>query len=96
MDGFELFSQGHLITLFSATNYCGTANNVGAILVLGRDLVVVLKLIHFLPPEIASVEASPEGHMEDTWIQELNVQRPPTPTRGHSQVSNGRGSLAWI
>ena len=31
--------QGHLITLFSATNYCGTANNAGAILVLGRDLV---------------------------------------------------------
>lgn len=39
MDGFERFAQGHLITLFSATNYCGTANNAGAILVLGRDLV---------------------------------------------------------
>jgi len=25
MDGFERFAQGHLITLFSATNYCGTA-----------------------------------------------------------------------
>jgi len=24
MDGFERFAQGHLITLFSATNYCGT------------------------------------------------------------------------
>jgi len=23
MDGFERFAQGHLITLFSATNYCG-------------------------------------------------------------------------
>ncbi|MBA0745128.1 hypothetical protein Gogos_007717, partial [Gossypium gossypioides] len=50
MDGFERFAQGHLITLFSATNYCGTANNAGAILVLGRDLVVVPKLIHPLPP----------------------------------------------
>jgi hypothetical protein len=39
MDGFERFAQGHLITLFSATNYCGTAGNAGAILVLGRDLV---------------------------------------------------------
>ena len=29
MDGFERFAQGHLITLFSATNYCGTANNAG-------------------------------------------------------------------
>jgi hypothetical protein len=68
MDGFERFAQGHLITLFSATNYCGTANNAGAILVLGRDLVVVPKLIHPLPPAITSPETSPD-HIEDTWMQ---------------------------
>ncbi|PIA54297.1 hypothetical protein AQUCO_00900678v1 [Aquilegia coerulea] len=96
MDGFERFAQGHLITLFSATNYCGTANNAGAILVLGRDLVVVPKLIHPLPPAITSPEASPERHIEDTWMQELNANRPPTPTRGRPQVTNDRGSLAWI
>ncbi|GLJ25779.1 hypothetical protein SUGI_0493500 [Cryptomeria japonica] len=96
MDGFERFAQGHLITLFSATNYCGTANNAGAILVLGRDLVVVPKLIHPLPPAITSPETSPERHAEDTWMQELNVQRPPTPTRGRPQTANDRGSLAWI
>ncbi|XP_035814855.1 serine/threonine-protein phosphatase BSL2 homolog isoform X4 [Zea mays] len=90
MDGFERFAQGHLITLFSATNYCG------AILVLGRDLVVVPKLIHPLPPAITSPEASPD-HIEDTWMQELNANRPPTPTRGRPQaVANERGSLAWI
>ncbi|ONK67284.1 uncharacterized protein A4U43_C06F18540 [Asparagus officinalis] len=96
MDGFERFAQGHLITLFSATNYCGTANNAGAILVLGRDLVVVPKLIHPLPPAISSPETSPERHMDDTWMQELNANRPPTPTRGRPQVANDRGSLAWI
>ncbi|KAJ8750378.1 hypothetical protein K2173_014293 [Erythroxylum novogranatense] len=96
MDGFERFAQGHLITLFSATNYCGTANNAGAILVLGRDLVVVPKLIHPLPPAISSPEASPERHIEDTWMQELNANRPPTPTRGRPQVASDRGSLAWI
>ncbi|KAI4340518.1 hypothetical protein MLD38_025346 [Melastoma candidum] len=80
MDGFERFAQGHLITLFSATNYCGTANNAGAILVLGRDLVVVPKLIHPLPPA-ASHERS-NSQVEDTWMQELNANRPPTPTRG--------------
>ncbi|XP_074296823.1 serine/threonine-protein phosphatase BSL3-like isoform X2 [Silene latifolia] len=96
MDGFERFAQGHLITLFSATNYCGTANNAGAILVLGRDLVVVPKLIHPLPPAISSPETSPEHHIEDTWMQELNVNRPPTPTRGCPQVANDKGSLAWI
>ncbi|XP_071705693.1 serine/threonine-protein phosphatase BSL3-like [Rutidosis leptorrhynchoides] len=96
MDGFERFAQGHLITLFSATNYCGTANNAGAILVLGRDLVVVPKLIHPLPPAISSAETSPELHIEDTWMQELNANRPPTPTRGRPQVTNDRGSLAWM
>ncbi|CAN1171149.1 Serine/threonine-protein phosphatase BSL2 [Linum perenne] len=96
MDGFERFAQGHLITLFSATNYCGTANNAGAILVLGRDLVVVPKLIHPLPPAISSPEASPERHIEDTWMQELNANRPPTPTRGRPQAANDKGSLAWI
>lgn len=96
MDGFERFAQGHLITLFSATNYCGTANNAGAILVLGRDLVVVPKLIHPLPPAVSSPETSPERHLEDTWMQELNANRPPTPTRGRPQVANDRGSLAWI
>jgi hypothetical protein len=69
MDGFERFAQGHLITLFSATNYCGTANNAGAILVLGRDLVVVPKLIHPIPPAFTSPESSPEHHLEDTWMQ---------------------------
>ncbi|KAL5720658.1 Serine/threonine-protein phosphatase bsl2 [Ranunculus cassubicifolius] len=96
MDGFERFAQGHLITLFSATNYCGTANNAGAILVLGRDLVVVPKLIHPLPPALTSPETSPEHHVEDSWMQELNVNRPPTPTRGRPQIVNDRGSLAWI
>jgi hypothetical protein len=69
MDGFERFAQGHLITLFSATNYCGTANNAGAILVLGRDLVVVPKLIHPIPPAFTSPESSPEHNLEDTWMQ---------------------------
>ncbi|KAI3974560.1 hypothetical protein MKX01_020332 [Papaver californicum] len=96
MDGFERFAQGHLITLFSATNYCGTANNAGAILVLGRDLVVVPKLIHPLPPAVTSPETSPDRLIEDTWMQELNANRPATPTRGRPQVANDRGSLAWI
>ncbi|PKA50885.1 Serine/threonine-protein phosphatase BSL2 like [Apostasia shenzhenica] len=95
MDGFERFAQGHLITLFSATNYCGTANNAGAILVLGRDLVVVPKLIHPLPPAISSLETSP-GHYNDKWMQELNVNRPPTPTRGRQQVADDQESDAWI
>ncbi|XVF32669.1 hypothetical protein REPUB_Repub17cG0102400 [Reevesia pubescens] len=96
MDGFERFAQGQLITLFSATNYCGTANNAGAILVVGRGLVIVPKLIHPLPPPFQSPETSPEHVADDTWMQELNIQRPPTPTRGRPQPDLDRSSLAYI
>ncbi|CAI5961429.1 unnamed protein product [Closterium sp. NIES-64] len=94
MDGFERFAGGHLITLFSATNYCGTANNAGAILVLGRDLVVFPKMIHPLPP--TGNPANSSDDQDDTWMQELNSQRPPTPTRGRPQAGNDRNSLAFI
>ncbi|KAL8028973.1 hypothetical protein ABFX02_14G197700 [Erythranthe guttata] len=96
MDGFERFAQGQLITLFSATNYCGTANNAGAILVVGRELVIVPKLIHPLPPPFQSPETSPERVTDETWMQELNIQRPPTPTRGRPQPELDRSSLAYI
>ncbi|XP_076902925.1 serine/threonine-protein phosphatase BSL1-like [Bidens hawaiensis] len=96
MDGFERFAQGQLITLFSATNYCGTANNAGALLVVGRGLVIVPKLIHPLPPPLHSPETSPEYVQDDTWMQELNNQRPPTPTRGRPKASHDRNSLAYI
>ncbi|XP_028052179.1 serine/threonine-protein phosphatase BSL1-like isoform X1 [Camellia sinensis] len=96
MDGFERFAQGQLITLFSATNYCGTANNAGALLVVGRGLVIVPKLIHPLPPPFQSPETSPERVVHDAWMQELNIQRPPTPTRGRPQPELDRNSLAYI
>lgn len=49
--------------------FTGTANNAGAILVLGRDLVVVPKLIHPLPPALSTDASSDGGHIEDTWMQ---------------------------
>ncbi|KAK1428238.1 hypothetical protein QVD17_17067 [Tagetes erecta] len=96
MDGFERFAQGQLITLFSATNYCGTANNAGALLVVGRGLVIVPKLIHPLPPPLHSPEPSPAHAQDHTWMQELNNQRPPTPTRGRPKPDHDRTSLAYI
>ncbi|CAD7705298.1 unnamed protein product [Ostreobium quekettii] len=98
MDGFERFAQGHLITLFSATNYCGTANNAGAILVLGRNLVLVPKLIHPLPPttprssDSAGVEENAQ-QPTDTWMQVINEERPPTPPRGRP---NANPNLEYI
>lgn len=92
MDGFERFASGHLITLFSATNYCGTAGNAGAILVLGRDLVMVPKLIHPLPPSTPRTPDSQgnleedSAHMNDAWMQSINEERPPTPPRGRPHL----------
>lgn len=64
---------GDLSYLTTVRVSVGTANNAGAILVLGRDLVVVPKLIHPLPPAISSPETSPERHIEDTWMQVLVI-----------------------
>lgn len=70
------FQSSHVPVLSSYLTWymhAGTANNAGAILVLGRDLVVVPKLIHPLPPAITSPETSPEHHIEDTWMQVMLV-----------------------
>jgi diadenosine tetraphosphatase ApaH/serine/threonine PP2A family protein phosphatase len=89
MDGFERFAGGLLITVFSATNYCGTANNAGAILVLGRDLTLYPKLIHPLPPSALYGSAgSIDEDMDGPWQMGLNKERPPTPPRGRG---DGRG-----
>ena len=49
--------------------HLGTANNAGAILVVGRGLVIVPKLIHPLPPPLQSPETSPERMTEENWMQ---------------------------
>lgn len=54
---------------------------------LGRDLLMVPKLIHPLPPEAESPYGNGyEGSMfrgaNDVWMQDNIEQRPPTPVRG--------------
>eukprot|EP00914_Ancora_sagittata_P024837 GHVO01049559.1.p1 GENE.GHVO01049559.1~~GHVO01049559.1.p1 ORF type:complete len:879 (-),score=113.27 GHVO01049559.1:304-2940(-) len=71
MDGFERFAGGKLITLFSATDYCGHHKNAGALLFIRRDLTVVPKIIY--PAERDAV------NLRSTWIS-LD-SRPPTPPR---------------
>lgn len=51
----------------------GTANNAGAILVIGRGLMIVPKLIHPLPPPLQSPEMSPDRLQDDTWMQVSNL-----------------------
>ena len=37
MDGMERFAGGQLITVFSATDYCGKPKNAGAVLFLKKN-----------------------------------------------------------
>eukprot|EP00931_Biecheleriopsis_adriatica_P020781 TRINITY_DN13787_c0_g1_i5.p1 TRINITY_DN13787_c0_g1~~TRINITY_DN13787_c0_g1_i5.p1 ORF type:complete len:835 (-),score=136.92 TRINITY_DN13787_c0_g1_i5:87-2591(-) len=69
MDGFERFANGRLITLFSATDYCGHHKNAGALLFIRRDLTVVPKLIY------------PVERTATMWDPMVMQQRPPTPPR---------------
>jgi len=69
MDGFERFANGKLITVFSATDYCGHHKNAGALLFVRRDLTIVPKLIY------------PVERTLNTWDQGMLQQRPPTPPR---------------
>ncbi len=46
MDGIERFAKGQLITVFSATDYCGKHRNAGAMLVLQKNYEIVPKLIY--------------------------------------------------
>ena len=70
MDGFERFAGGKLITVFSATDYCGHHKNAGALLFVKRDLTCVPKLIY---PAGAGGGAN--------WDSRVTQQRPPTPPR---------------
>mmetsp|Transcript_148423 Transcript_148423/g.273860 ORF Transcript_148423/g.273860 Transcript_148423/m.273860 type:complete len:869 (-) Transcript_148423:23-2629(-) len=69
MDGFERFANGRLITVFSATDYCGHHKNAGALLFVRRDLTIVPKLIY------------PVERTLNMWDPQIMQQRPPTPPR---------------
>lgn len=71
LDGFERFASGSLITLFSATDYCGRHNNAGAMLIIKNNFEMVPHLIY--PPEGGN----------HNWIEdeEFLKKRPPTPPR---------------
>ncbi|CAD2100999.1 protein phosphatase containing kelch-like domains, putative [Plasmodium vinckei lentum] len=77
MDGFERFAGGKLITLFSATNYCNSHKNAGALLFIRRDLTVIPKLIY---------PAKDEVRFFSTWDTKMTELRPPTPPRNQPKM----------
>ncbi|CAD6193497.1 unnamed protein product [Caenorhabditis auriculariae] len=43
-DGYEFFDDRRLVTIFSAPNYCGKANNTACILIIDENLAISLQL----------------------------------------------------
>ena len=58
MDGFERFAGGSLITVFSATDYCGRHKNAGAVLILKNNFEIIPKLIY------------PSNANNNNWIED--------------------------
>lgn len=72
MDGFERFAGGQLITVFSATDYCGRHKNAGAMLDITKQSEIIPKLIY------------PLNNNEHNWEERALDKRPPTPPRWSS------------
>ena len=71
LDGFERFAGGSLITVFSATDYCGRHNNAGAMLFIKSNCDIIPYLMY------------PEKAENKNWInsEEFLKDRPVTPPR---------------
>ena len=78
MDGMERFAGGDLITVFSATDYCGRHKNAGAVLYLKKNFEITPKLIY------------PQNLSQSNWIEdeEALMIRPPTPPRWKNYPQN--------
>eukprot|EP01029_Cantina_marsupialis_P027812 TRINITY_DN774033_c0_g1_i1.p1 TRINITY_DN774033_c0_g1~~TRINITY_DN774033_c0_g1_i1.p1 ORF type:complete len:845 (-),score=296.42 TRINITY_DN774033_c0_g1_i1:323-2857(-) len=63
-DGYEVLHDGRLITIFSASRYCGTMNNKGAFISFGSDLQPEIQQFYAHSME-ASVFKSPEEREDE-------------------------------
>jgi protein phosphatase len=75
MEGYERSPQNDLITVFSATDYCGKYKNAAAILIVKRNLEIVPKLIY------------PLNGASSSWIDNEDSLRlrPATPPKWKSR-----------
>jgi len=44
-DGYEFFANRHLVTIFSAPNYCGLMNNAGGVMSVSQELLCSFVII---------------------------------------------------
>lgn len=82
MDGFERFAMGQMMTVFSATDYCGKHKNAGAILYLTNKFEIKPYLIY------------PNDCPNNNWDynEETMKKRPATPPRSRNNDSNNNSN----
>ena len=93
MDGFDLHSDGHLVTLFSATNYCGVCKNNGAVIeATWGDAHSSAGYTHdrsTLVLQAKLISAAVETDARSTWVMGRTAA-PPTPPRDRPNSAGSR------
>ncbi len=77
-DGIGFHADGLLVTLFSATHYCGRQNNAGAVIEASLDNAKY-PFIRLQAKAIAPSILNPEL----SWNETIVLERPPTPVRDY-------------
>lgn len=93
-DGYEFFAKRHLVTIFSAPNYCGEFDNAGAIMSIDADLMCSFQILK--PAEKKLKFDSPNigggsGSSSSGAAFQSPPLRPSTPPKGNS---SGAGYFA--
>lgn len=69
--GFEMHHNDSLLTVFSASNYCGTVNNEGAFIIFERDLIPRIVPFYAKPKERLSRYRMRHAVMQNDVIAKL-------------------------
>lgn len=71
-DGYEFFADKRLVTIFSAPNYCGEFDNVGALLTIDESLLCSFEIIKPLEKKIVAeggTQTSRSSGKVKFWLQ---------------------------
>ncbi|KDQ26219.1 hypothetical protein PLEOSDRAFT_1034329 [Pleurotus ostreatus PC15] len=82
-DGYEFFAKRHLVTLFSAPNYCGEFDNAGAMVSVDETLLCSFQVYIETGRKKAKYAKYPYGGM--------NMGRPVTPPRKQKKKDGKMG-----
>lgn len=69
--GYEIWFGGALITIFSASNYCGIAGNQGAIIIMGPDRVPKYVTYYATPLDELVTQSIDRSNLENGVVSKL-------------------------